>query len=137
MNFSGHRTVDYKSCNLENRSFIYDEYSYTIRWQSWFTNVQPDSVLRAKTSIWNLKMPVSREISAAEAGKSAALPFLPDVGTPSNTTIPRNRPDINICGRPGTRRPYSFILATATFSQLNVVRGLEKRATLKGQLRDE
>lgn len=81
MNFSRHRTVDYKSCNLENRSFIYDEYSYTIRWQSWFTNVQPDSVLRAKTSIWNLKMPVSREISAAEAGKSAALPFLPDVGT--------------------------------------------------------
>lgn len=42
---------------------------------------QPDSVLRVKTSIWNLKMSVSREISAAEARKSAALPFLPDVGT--------------------------------------------------------
>lgn len=34
----------------------------------------------------------------------------------SNTTIPRNRPDTNICVRPGTRRPYSFI-PTATFSR--------------------
>lgn len=104
-----------------------------------FKNLTAFSV-SAKTSIWNLKMPVSREISAAEARKSAALPFLPDVGTRFEVT--RQSPETVLtliyASAPGQDGRILLYPQPQTFSrwplQLNVVRGLEKRATLKGQL---